>query len=299
MSAHRTAWHFFFTILLRRRGPRWIEVRDEVPLSEEPLRLDYLLLRKALDPPADDPGQTLRSLWPLLPRITVAEFKSISGPYRTGNLDRLWGYVHVFCADEQNGVELRGDLGALLVVPGRTPTLDADAETMGLTWSDLGSGYWQLKGGLFALYVVEIDVVAEREDDDLLRLFGHKPERTPEARRFWAEQVGTKEAMMAAQELEGYDEVVQRFLELLSPKQRVAGLAPKERLEGLAPEERLEGLAPEERLAGLAPEQRLEGLSPDQIVLALPDEVLRVLPDAYVASLPEPTREAIHKRLGR
>ena len=57
--------------------------------------------------------------------------------------------------------------------------------------------------------------------------------------------------------------------------------------------------APEERLEGLAPEQRVAGLSPDQILLALPDEVLRVLPDAYVASLPEPTREAIRKRLGR
>jgi len=184
----------------------------------------------------------------------------------------LWGYVHLFCADEQNGVEQRGDLGALLVVPGRTPTLDADAKAMGLTWSDLGSGYWQLKGGLFGLHVVEIDIVAEREDDDLLRLFGHKPERTPEARRFWAELVGTKEAIMAARELEGYDEVVQRFLELLSP---------------------------EERLAGLAPEQRLAGLSPDQTLLALPDDVLRTLPEAYVASLPEPIREAIHKRLGR
>jgi hypothetical protein len=290
VSAQRTAWHFFFTILLRRRGPRWVEVRDEVPLSEEPLRLDYLLLRKALDPPADDPGQTLRGLWPLLPRITVAEFKSISGPYRTGNLDRLWAYVHFFCADEKNGVEHRGDLGALLVVPRRTPTLDADAKAMGLTWSDLGNGYWQLKGGLFALYVVEIDAVAEREDDDLLRLFGHKPERTPEARRFWAEQVGTKEAMMAARELEGYDEVVQKFLELLSPEERLAGLAP---------EQRLAGLAPEERLAGLAPEQRLAGLSPDQTFLALPDDVLRTLPEEYVASLPEPTREAIRKRLGR
>ena len=42
MSTHRTAWHFFFVILLRKRGPRWLEVREEVPLSEEPPRLDYL-----------------------------------------------------------------------------------------------------------------------------------------------------------------------------------------------------------------------------------------------------------------
>jgi hypothetical protein len=281
VTAHRTAWHFFFTILLRQRGPRWIEVRDEVLLSEEPLRMDYLLLRKLLDPPAGDPGKTLCGLWQHLPRVTVAEFKSISRPYRAGNLDRLWGYTHIFCADEQNGLELRGDLGALLLVPGRTRTLDADAKAMGLAWSDLGGGYWRLTGGLFGLYVVEIDVVAERENDDLLRLFGHEQERTLEARRFWAEQVGTKEAMMAARELEGYDEVVQKFLELIAPEQRLAGLAP------------------EQRLAGLAPEQRLAGLAPEQALLALPDEVLRTFPEEYVAGLPEPTRDAIRKRLGR
>src|SRR5512145_7500 len=35
VSTHRTAWRFLFAILLRKRGPRWLEVRDEVPLSDE------------------------------------------------------------------------------------------------------------------------------------------------------------------------------------------------------------------------------------------------------------------------
>jgi hypothetical protein len=140
------------------------------------------------------------------------------------------------------------------------------------------------------LYVVELDRVAEHEDDDLLRLFGHAKERTLEARRFWAEQVGTKEAMMALHDLEGYDEVVQRFLELIPPEQRLAGLAP---------EQRLAGLAPEQRLAGLAPEQRLAGLAPEQAVLALPDEVLRALSDDFLENLPEPIRATIRRRLGR
>src|SRR6266545_3749102 len=64
-------------------------------------------------------------------------------------------------------------------------------------------GYWQVTGGLFVLYVVELDVVAEHEDDDLLRLFGYHKERTVEARRFWAEQMGSEEAKMAVHELEG------------------------------------------------------------------------------------------------
>jgi hypothetical protein len=272
VSAHRTAWHFFFTILLRQRGPRWIEVRDEVPLSEEPPRLDYLLLRKLIDPPVDDPGQTLRGLWARLPLITVAELKSVGRPYRAGDLDRLWSYVHMYWAGPRSGLEHRGELGALLLVPARTSALDADRGAMGLVWNDLGGGYWRVTGGLFPLHIVEIDVVAEREDDDLLRLFSHSKEQTLEARRFWAEQVGTKEAMMAVQDLEGYDEVVEKFLELIPP---------------------------ERRLAGLAPEQRLAGLSREQMLLALPDEVLRSLSEDYLSTFPEPTRLAVRKRLGQ
>lgn len=160
----------------------------------------------------------------------------------------------------------------MLIVPSRTPTLVKDAKDNGLDWSDLGRGYWELAGGPFKLYVAEIDIVAEREDDDLLRLFGHGQERTLEARRFWAEQVGTKEAMMAVRDLEEYDEVVQKFVELLPP------------------EKVMRAFTPEERIAGLAPED---------VLLALPDEILSGLSEDFVARLPEATRSVIRKRLGR
>jgi hypothetical protein len=62
VSARRTVWHFSLTVMLRRYGPSWIEVRDEVTLSEERPRIDYLLLRKLLDPPVVDPDRTLRGL---------------------------------------------------------------------------------------------------------------------------------------------------------------------------------------------------------------------------------------------
>ena len=290
MSSQRTAWHFFFTILLRKRGPSEFDVRDEVPLSEEPPRLDYLLLRKRAEAAAQRPAETLRALWPRLPHVTVAEFKSIGRPYRTRNLDRLWGYIHLYFSDPESGVGRRDELCGLLIVTSRSPALDADASSMGLLWGDLGGGYWELRGGLFRLYVVELDRVAEYEDDDLLCLFGHAKERTLEARRFWAEQVGTKEAMMALHELEGYDEVVQRFIELIPPETL---------LKLIPPEQRLAGLAPEQRLAGLAPEQRLAGLAPEQAVLALPDEVLRALSDDFIEKLPEPIRATIRRRLGR
>jgi hypothetical protein len=299
VGTQRTAWHFFFAILLRKCGPSWIEVRDEVPLADERPRLDYLLLRKTSAAPADDSGRTLRRLWQYLGLLTIVELKSIGRPYRSGNLDRLWGYVHAYYADESVRPPCRADLRAVLVVPARSPALTADVDAMGLGWKDLGVGYWQLERGLFPLYVVEIDVVAEQEDDDLLRLFSHDKERTREAQQFWAEQVGTKEAGMAVQELEGYDEVMQKLLDSLPPEQRLAGLTPEQRLAGLAPEQRLAGLAPEQRLAGLDPEQRLAGLDPEQAILALPDEVLRGFSEKYLRTLSEATRAAIQKRLGR
>ena len=185
-------------------------------LSEEPLRLDYLLLRR-LTPdgePVDNSAQTLRQLWPLLPRVSVVEYKSPGYPYRSGQLDRLWGYVHIYFANQRalprrraDGTPLtpaeggpdareREDVCAVLIVPARLPSLDADIKAMGLTWEDLGGGYLKVHGGLFTLYVVEIDVVGPVEGDDVLHSFGHGTLRSLEARRFWLELLGSEGTAM-------------------------------------------------------------------------------------------------------
>jgi hypothetical protein len=278
MGTRRTAWHLFFAILLRKRGSPAFHVHDEVPLSEEAPRMDYLLLQRE-DGPAM--GETLRGLWPRLPRAAIAELKSLGRPYRAGELDRLFGYTHLYYADVHANLPEREELAAVLFVPARSPTLVNDVAQMGLVWVDLGGGYWRLPGSLFPTYAVELAVVADSEDDDVLRLFGHGYATTLEGKRFWAEQVGTREAGMATSELEEFDEVIQRFLRSLTPEQRIAGLDP------------------EQRLAGLAPEQRLAGLDPEQLVLALPDRLLRGLSDEYLATLTPATREVIRKRIGR
>jgi hypothetical protein len=142
---------------------------------------------------------------------------------------------------------------------------------MGLAWVDLGHGYWRLTGGLFALYVAEIDVVSEQPDEDLLGLYGHSDMRTPRAIRFWGELVGP-EAKMEARELEGYEEAIEKILDALPP---------------------------ELRLAGLPPEQRVAGMSAEQLLPNLPDEILRGLSADYIAHLPAETAAAIRKRLGQ
>jgi hypothetical protein len=271
MSAKRTAWHFFFCILLRRYAPRCFEIRDEVPLSEEPPRMDYLILRRAGEATAEDHGETLLELWPLLPRVAIAELKTIPGPYEKGNLDRLWAYTHTYYSGNHKGLAGRSDLCAVLIVPRRTPSLDDDVMAMGLTWVDLGHGYWRMTGGLFTLYAVEFLVVAGQPDEDLLALYGRSEVRSPRAIQFWGELTGS-EAKMEARDLEGYEEAIKKVLDALPP---------------------------ELVLSNYAPEQRLTGLTPEQTVLAMPERFLRGLSADYLATLSDAEREAIKKRLGR
>jgi hypothetical protein len=268
---------------LRRRGSRAFEVREEVPLSEQPPRLDYLLLRK-LPVPTDEGAQTLRRLWPLLPQLSIAEYKSPGRPYRTGDLDRLWGYVHLFYADEHTRPKRREDLCAVLAVPGRSPSLDTDMKHMGLSWEDLGEGYWRVQSGPFALHVVELNRVAEAEGDDVLHSLGSGEVLTAETRWFWMELVGSKEAGMSVQDMEGYDELMGKLLEKL----------PAERRGKL-----LGNLPAEEVLSHYAPEERLAGLDRDHQALALPIEVLRLLPEQYLGSLSAEVQAEIRRRLQR
>jgi hypothetical protein len=315
MAAARTAWHVLLAVLLHQRAPRRFEVHREVPLSTEPLRADYLLLSNLPEtnlPEANDgdpaPPPKRWRLWNLLPKDTLVEFKSTGRPYRSRNMSRFWAYLHLYYADQPVRLLTPDDLAGVLLVASRTPTLEADVKALGLAWEDLGGGYWKLCGGPFVPYVVEIDVVAEAEDDDLLRLFGHAEPHTLEAHRWLYEQGGTKERAMEIHDLEGYDEIIQKIvtglppekvLSAFKPEQRLAGLPPEQRLAGLPPEQRLAGLPPEQRLAGLPPEQRLAGLPPDQAVLALPDELLRALSDEYLESLPADIRAVVRDRIGR
>lgn len=210
----------------------------------------------------------------------LVEFKSVGRPYRRRNLHRLWSYLCLHYADQQGRLGAESDLCGVLLVPVRSRSLVADAASFRLHWRELGEGYSCLQGGGFALYVVELDVVAQVEQDDLPGCFGHGKPRTDEATRWLHEQLGSEKWNMDLSRMEGYDEVIKKLLS------------------GLPPEHVLATYAPEQRLAGLAPEQRLAGLAPEEVVLALPEEILRALPEDYIAKLPAVVRAAVRARLG-
>ena len=147
-----------------------------------------------------------------------------------------------------------------------------------------------MKGALFALYVVELGVVAKAEGDALLQSVSDGELLTEEARWFWMELVGTKEAKMSMQDMEGYQELMDKLLESLPAEQRLAGL-PAEQV--------LSHYAAEQRLAGLSAEQRLAGLDRDHQVLALPLELLRQLSETYLLSLPPEVQAEVRRRLAQ
>jgi hypothetical protein len=94
--------------------------------------------------------------------------------------------------------------------------------------------------------------------------------RSPEAHRFWMELVGSKEAAMSMQDMEGYQELLDKLLD---------------------------SLPPEQVLSHCAPEQRLAGLDRDHQALALPIEVLWLLPEEYFRSLSSEVEAELRRRL--
>ncbi len=86
---------------------------------------------------------------------------------------------------------------------------------------------------------------------------------------------------MSMQDMEGYDELMDKLLAALPPEQVLTHYAP------------------EQVLAHYAPEQRLAGLDRDHQALALPIEVLRLLPEQYLASLSAEVQAELRRRLQR
>lgn len=155
MGTSKTAWHVAFAALIAERAPPGIEVRTEVQLTSEPQRADLLLLRRAGSARRDVEALTLRGLWPLLAGDSLVEFKSLSRPFRRGDLVRLFGYASQYHAI--NIERLRpADLTLVLVVPSITVTLRAELEWMSFALTELGKGYAQVSGNVYSTYIVVV-----------------------------------------------------------------------------------------------------------------------------------------------
>ena len=142
-------------------------------------------------------------------------------------------------------------------------------------------------------------MIGQAEGDGLLDSLGHGPWSTPETLSFWAELLGSKEVGMSMQDMEGYQELLQKLAAALPVEQRLAGLPAEQVLARYPAEQVLARYPAEQRLAGLPAEQRLTGLDREHQVLALSDEVLRGLSEDYIRSLSPGVQAEVRRRLQR
>ncbi len=256
MAHKRTAWHVMFHALLQERRPQAFDVLAEVPLSHEPQRADYLLLRRREEAAVDDAG-VLRGLWPRIRVDSVMELKTRSSPLARGDLCTLLGYGAQYAAGSFDRLRERDGLLLSLVLPGQTSTLGEELRFLGATLGPMEHGYASIVGLTFPACVVLLDEVSAAERDEILGLFGMRPELKLTARQWLHAHLWRRDGVMAderIEDLEGYEDMMLEMLAALPPELRLKGLAPEQRLAGLAPEQRLAGLAPEQIVAGLAPE---------------------------------------------
>jgi hypothetical protein len=258
------------------------EVRGEVQLTEQPLRLDLLVVRRRqLLPLGDLALKTARLFYEA--EQTIAEIKGptqrLSGQDFQALMVHAWEYgCHIDLADP-------GRLQLVLLASRLTAPFRRRAEAYGGVFGVVEPGLWRLDGLAHRVYVVETEVV----DDPLLRFFSEELLRRPRAvfegleteeqRRLmvelFAEVEQLKRRPLARMSYIDYKEFEMNFEESLEQLLRRMSPATRRRVmpvDLLTPEERLEGLKPEERLAGLKLEERLAGLKLEDLVARLKPE---------------------------
>jgi hypothetical protein len=291
----RTAWHVLLARLLTQRAPSSFRVLSEVPLGNHPPRADLLLLRRD-GVSSDDDAKVLLGLWGRIRRFALLEYKSPANPLRSGDVAKLLGYLCFYLATHPGEADgHRHNVVMGLAVASANRFLEEQLAFFGWRLTRRDDGYHHVETALFPMVVIALDEVSQVERDELLGVFGHGSIVTRAGLVWWQQQTGVA---MELSQMEGYDELVERFASSLTPEQRLAGLAPEDVIPRFTPEQRLAGLAPEERLAGLAPEQVAQALG-DQAFLALPDHALRLMPDEAFSGLSADVREAIRRRIGR
>ena len=127
----------------------------------------------------------------------------------------------------------------------------------------------RLTGSVYTIVVVLLDQVADAERDDFLRLFTDDRARVndPLALRWAQAWIRKARTMEDLKHLEGFDDLVQEFIDSLGVDELLRRVTPEQRLAGLDPDELLRRVTPEQRLAGLDPEQLTRALR------SLPPEV--------------------------
>lgn len=263
----RTWWHPLLVSTLKWTLQNAYEVRDEVSVGRMPLRIDVLLLRRLGEPP-EIARRELGPLMPMLNEYTAIEFKSPSDAIEPGDLDQLLGCVHLYRSQQRPPLE-QGVLSLVVLAPAITQALRNDANQLGFAFQERGAGVWEVDGGLFPLWVVETDRLAQ-EGETVLALFSRifLRDAKPIIER-WKATGHTGVLHFILQQIEQFKSLGEEF----AMQHKDAELMERtweELLEAV-----LAAAPPELRLRGLSAEQRLEGLTVEELD-QLQDELKRL-----------------------
>lgn len=275
----RSLWHESFYECAIESAPNVFEIHYEVPLSRRSRKVDLLVVRRIGRRRGEQETRLLRSLWPLLPDITLIEFKSPSAEVRRGDLVKLLSYGAQYHSQNIKLCPQQSSIALVLITPRYNTAVASDLDSLGAEQVLLTTGYFRVIGLQYRTYIVYTDEASEADDDDRLRVFSHHPVRKAETIHWMRDWITRKRAMPGADtKIEEHD-IFRKFLY------------------SLPVDERLTFLTTEERLLGLKPEERLAGLRPEVMLPALPTEILRSLSPDYIAELPRSVQAAIARRL--
>jgi hypothetical protein len=277
----RTWWHPLFVNVLSHELAGAYDVLGEVQVGIIPLRLDVVLLRRARGRLTAQIRRELATLATILNRYTFIELKAPTDRLEHGDLDYLFGCVHLFRSQQSTPVKSR-EITQIVLAPRLSSAFRRDVKSSGWKLAQVAPGVHRLTGALeFPTYAIESDVVSG-PGEPILTLFSRVfLRRSPTiikelvaaghggVLQYMVQQVRQFEAAGEEFTRQHRESEVMRRESKNWIKEFLKSLSPEERLEGLSPEKRLEGLSPEKRLEGLPPEKRLEGLSPEEILKSL------------------------------
>ncbi|MCG8422175.1 MAG: hypothetical protein MJE77_29995 [Proteobacteria bacterium] len=265
--ALKTFWHYPYASLVKERRPSNWDVVVEKILSLAPRAVDLLLLRRKGARRHDHQARVMRGMWPLLTDVALLEFKGPTRGLRPRDLVKLLSYGWEYSSLDDSAVAKPSHLSLVLAVPKKTPVLLREYDSCALQPQPLGGGYVRLTGSVYTMVVVLLDQVADAERDDFLRLFTHDRARVndPLALRWAQAWIRKARTMQDLKHLEGFDDLVQEFIDSLGVDELLQRVTPEQRLAGLDPEQRLAGLDPAQVLEHYASEQHLASLDPEQL----------------------------------
>ena len=287
----RTMWHPVLVRLLDYALGSAFTVREEVSVGKMPLRLDILLIRREEGQLSELQRQELAALLPLLNRFTLIEFKGPTDAMKRGDFGQLVGRSYLWQSQESEPIP-HEEVSLVVLTPTVNNALREELRLLGFEARQHEPGIFRVIGLPFATWLMETDVMAEREQPVLSlvsRVFLNdgrgiikRLARAGHSRlaSYAAQQIGrfyrSEDFVMQFTD-SGYvdevdDDVLAEILGWIPLARRLEGFSPEEVLRALPPEDRLRGLPAEERVRGLPAEERVRGLSAEERLAGLSDE---------------------------